>query len=48
MKKTEVVQIKEGEWIAFLDGFVIRATFNSKGAAEAGIEVEKRRRAKKP
>lgn len=38
--------IKEGEWEAILDGHRIQATFNSKGAAEAGLAVERRRRAR--
>lgn len=39
--------LKPGEWEAILDGKRIDATFNSKGAAEAGIEVERRRREKR-
>lgn len=42
---TETFSIEDGVWHAILDGEMIRATFNSKGAAEAGIEVERRRRA---
>jgi hypothetical protein len=34
-------------WQAIVDGKVIAAEFNSKGAAEAAINVEKSRRIKK-
>lgn len=42
---TYVLRIANSEqWYAILDGVEIDATFNSKGAAYAGIEVERRRR----
>ncbi len=34
-------------WCLLLDGKMVPAEFNSKGAAEAAIEVERSRRAKK-
>jgi len=33
-------------WRAMLDGVIIPATWNSKGAALAGLEVERRRKNK--
>ena len=46
--KEQTFQIKPNVWKAILaDGHVIPAEFNSRGAAEAGIEVEMRRRIKK-
>lgn len=44
---SETFQIKRDEWLALCDGVLIHATFNSKGAALAGIEVERRRKQKK-
>lgn len=41
---TYTFSIEDGVWNAILDGEMIPATFNSKGAAEAGIDVERRRR----
>lgn len=41
---SEVFFLK-GEWLAILDGDIIGAAWNSKGAAQAGLEVERRRRA---
>jgi len=43
--QTGVFLVKPGEYQAILDGRVIRATFNSHGAAVAGLQVEARRRA---
>lgn len=37
----------EPTWQAAIDGEIIPAEFNSRGAALAAIEVEKRRRARK-
>ena len=36
-----------GAWRLILDGVVVPADFNSKGAAEAAIPVERNRRARK-
>ena len=36
-----------GAWYLMLDSVLVRADFNSKGAAEAAIPVERARRAKK-
>lgn len=44
---TRTFSVQDGVWNAILDGKMIEATFNSKGAAEAGIEVERRRRERK-
>ena len=46
MTKDQTFSIR-GEWYAICDGKIIEATFNSKGAAEAAIQVEKRRNKKK-
>lgn len=45
--KDQVFCVKEGEWNIMIDGVVLPTTFNSKGAALAGIAVEKRRRIRK-
>ncbi len=44
---TEVFSIRQGEWKLLLDGVMVEAEWNSKGAAEAAIEVERTRRARK-
>lgn len=44
MALTQVYSIRDGEWEVMLDGKLVRATFNSKGAAEAAIPVERARR----
>ena len=41
--KTEAFTILEGEWHLKLDGKVLPTTWNSKGAAEAAIPVERAR-----
>ncbi len=43
--RTDAFTTNGTDWIAVLDGKIIPATFNSKGAAEAGIDVERKRRA---
>jgi hypothetical protein len=42
---TKVFSIRIGEWQLLLDGKLVAACFNSRGAAEAAIAVERRRRA---
>lgn len=37
----------EPEWYLMVDEVVVKATWNSKGAAEAAIPIERARRAKK-
>lgn len=44
--KTEAFTLRQGEWSLLLDGKIVPATFNSKGAALAAIEVERARRVK--
>ena len=46
MADTEVFTLAPGEWKLKLDGKVLKPTWNSKGAALAAIEVERRRAAK--
>lgn len=43
----QVFSIRQYEWIVVLDGVVLKTTWNSKGAALAGLEVERRRKLKK-
>ena len=38
------VYFLHGGWLVMLDGEFMGAVWNSKGAAEAGLEVERRRR----
>lgn len=46
MKKLEgQVFNLHGEWKVMLDGEVLPHSWNSKGAAEAGLETERRRKA---
>ena len=33
-----------GEWLAILDGELVKASWNTKGAAQAGLQVERRRK----
>jgi hypothetical protein len=40
---TEAFLLADG-WHLIVDGIVVQATWNSKGAAEAGIPVERGRR----
>jgi hypothetical protein len=47
MARTEAVTFRIGEWSLLLDGELVQATFNSKGAAEAAIAGERARRARK-
>lgn len=42
--KDTVFTIKDGEWKAYLNGQVLHTEWNSRGAAEAGLAVERRRR----
>lgn len=42
--KTEVFCLREGEFKLLLDGKMVAAEWNSKGAAEAAIPVERARR----
>jgi hypothetical protein len=44
--QTEVFNLK-GDWYCIVDGVMVPATFNSRGAALAAIEVERKRRKKK-
>jgi hypothetical protein len=44
---TQVFTIREGEWKLLLDGVMVPAEWNSKGAAEAAIPVERERRMRK-
>jgi hypothetical protein len=44
---TQVFTIREGEWKLLLDGMMVPAEWNSKGAAEAAIPVERERRARR-
>jgi len=37
----------KGAWYLILDGYIVQAEFNSKGAAQAAISVERARRLKK-
>ena len=39
----DVVSFVYGEWRVYLDGVLLPHVWNSKGAARAGCEVEKRR-----
>jgi hypothetical protein len=41
----QVFTVKQGEWQVVVDGKVLPATFNSYGAAKAGMETEQRRAA---
>ncbi|CAB4143081.1 hypothetical protein UFOVP435_57 [uncultured Caudovirales phage] len=45
MVKNLVFSIREGEWQCRIDGVVLPTIWNSKGAAEAGMQVEIRRKA---
>ena len=45
--KTDVFSIKEGEWQVRIGDKVLPTTWNSKGAALAGLQVELRRIEKK-
>lgn len=36
----------KGEWLAYLDGEVLETAWDSRDAAEAGLEVERQRRGK--
>ena len=47
MNQDYVFSIREKEYQVYLDGKVLSAIYNSKGAALAGLEVEKRRKEKK-
>lgn len=44
--QTEVFTVREGEYQVIVDGIIVAATFNSKGAAKAAIPVERARRLK--
>lgn len=44
---TEVFTLREGEFQLMLDGVLLPHTWNSKGAAEAAIPVERERAARK-
>jgi hypothetical protein len=46
-KLTEAFSQRQGEWQVIVDGEVVAAPFNSKGAAEAAIPVERARRARR-
>lgn len=43
----EIFCVSQGEYHLLLDGEMVRATFNSRGAAMAAIPVERKRREKK-
>lgn len=44
---TEAFRLSDGAWRVIVDGLVVAAEFNSKGAAEAAIPVERERRRRK-
>lgn len=43
-----VVFFHDDAWRVIVDGEMVRAEFNSKGAAEAAIPVERNRRMRRP
>lgn len=47
IKRTDGAYYLAGGWRATLDGELLKPIWNSKGAAEAGIDVERRRKEKK-
>ena len=43
-KETKIIKLEDGVYQLLLDGEMVKAHFNSKGAAQAAIAVERKRR----